>query len=178
MDGQITIDVENIQRHIKIFDIFRGLFILTIFFSHLHFLANTNLEIIYHKISYARLGVDYFFIMSGFVLEIGYQEKFCYGVSKRSWLTFIEKRISKIYLPYIICLFIGMIWCIYTGRIILASKDFIIRFLISVPLLQSVVPFGNYANSFNGVSWFLSCIFVFYIITPVLLYFNCVYTGQ
>lgn len=171
MDRKLNVYCQNQKKYINIIDIFRALAIFSIFLSHLQYLANTNFDNIYNKVSYARLGVDYFFVMSGFVLAFGYQEKFIKKVNKQEWFAFIKKRISKVYIPYIVCHVIGMIWFVYKNGGA-QWKDFLIRFVISVPLMQSVVPFGNYANSFNGVAWFLSCVFVFYLITPFLLHLN------
>lgn len=53
------------KKHINIFDIFRGVAIFSIFLSHLNFWNETNMAGVYYWVSYARLAVDFFFILSG-----------------------------------------------------------------------------------------------------------------
>lgn len=158
------------KKHINIFDIFRGVAIFSIFLSHLNFWNETNMAGVYYWVSYARLAVDFFFILSGFLLAYGMDGKSLKGKEYRN---FIAKKIEKFYPLYIVTLLIGIIWYWYRhyteGGVV---KDFIIRLIVSLPLLQSLVPIGNIANSFNGVFWFLSCTFVLYAISPWLLKIN------
>lgn len=158
------------KKHINIFDIFRGVAIFSIFLSHLNFWNETNMAGVYYWVSYARLAVDFFFILSGFLLAYGMDRKILKGKEYRD---FIIKKIKKFYPLYIATLLIGIIWYWYRHYSeVGVVKDFIIRLLVSLPLLQSLVPIGNIPNSFNGVCWFLSCTFVLYLISPLLLRIN------
>lgn len=47
-----------------------------------------------------------------------------------------------------------------------------IQFILTSTLIQSTTGILYYSHLFNGVAWFLSCIFVLYIIYPMIESFN------
>ena len=53
------------------------------------------------------LGVDLFFVLSGFVLALNYQRKF-QAVDRNAYIEFLWKRLARIYPVYIACLLITL----------------------------------------------------------------------
>ncbi len=152
----------------------RAVAMLTIFCSHLNYLAETSFAGLYSWISNGRFGVNFFLVLSGFVLALGYSHK----LNARSIsgdLSFVKKRIAKIYIPYIITMLLAIPWYVYwftseEGSILVHLL--ISRLLINLGMLQSVIPFEKYSVSINDVSWFISTIFFIYLFTPGIIRLN------
>ena len=49
---------------------------------------------------------------------------------------------------------------------------FISRLFINISMIQSIIPFDKYSTSINGVSWFVSTIFIIYLLTPGIIRLN------
>ena len=74
----------------------RALAMLTVFFSHLDYLGETSFRGLYSLISNGRFGVNFFLVLSGFVIALGYNNKL--NINNRIQdVNFVKKRISKIY---------------------------------------------------------------------------------
>ncbi|WP_165222059.1 acyltransferase family protein [Affinirhizobium pseudoryzae] len=108
----------------------------------------------------AYLAVDFFFILSGFVLSVAYVDKF---KSKDFYMNFITDRISRIYPLHILTLFalipIHILYYITSGGKILESgwsyQDGIFyTFVLNVLLIQNVGV--NSSVSWNAPSWSIS----------------------
>ena len=148
----------------------RVLAMLTVFCSHLDYLAETPLQGFYSWIDNGRFGVNFFLVLSGFVLALGYSEKLNARHVPQD-VQFLKKRISKIYIPYLITLILAIPLHIFRQGS-LNAKLLISRLIINIAMLQSVIPFAKYATSINDVSWFISTIFILYLLTPVILRLN------
>ena len=152
----------------------RAVAMLTVFCSHLVYLSETSLEGFFSWIDNGRLGVNFFLVLSGFVLALGYSKKL--DANNTSWdVLFVKKRISKIYIPYLITLILAVPLHIYNDKLNEGSlniKLLIGRLIINIGMIQSVIPFEKYSKSINGVSWFISTIFILYIFTPSILRLN------
>ena len=152
----------------------RAVAMLTVFCSHLVFLAETPLQGIYSWIDNGRFGVNFFLVLSGFVLAFGYSKKLDANSLSRD-VYFEKKRISKIYVPYLITLILAVPLHIYHVELdegSLSIELLIRRLIINIGMFQSVIPFAKYSRSINGVSWFISTIFILYLLTPGLLRLN------
>ena len=85
------------------------------------------------------------------------------------------KHIKKIYVIYLITMAIGLIATVflefYHGKSILfvlllnATKTF-----LAIPLLQTATGTMMFGWAYNGVCWFLSCLFCIYLFSPMLIY--------
>lgn len=152
----------------------RALVMMTIFCCHLSYLAETSFQGLYLLIGNGRLGVDFFLVLSGFVMALSYSNKMNEnGVSQD--LDFVKKRISKIYLPYLITMVLAI--PLYIINTILEGwtldvKLLITRVIINCGMIQSAIPFLKYSTSINHVSWFISTIFIIYLFTPAILRLN------
>lgn len=152
----------------------RALAMLTIFCSHLSYLAETPFHGFYPLISNGRFGVNFFLVLSGFVLAIGYSNKLDSNNIIQD-VQFVKKRISKIYIPYLITMILAIplyIFQVTPSEGPLSAKLLISRLIINVGMMQSVIPFAKYSASINGVSWFISTIFIIYLFTPYILRLN------
>lgn len=105
-------------------------------------------------------GVSFFFILSGFVLCDGYQQKF--GEKQISYGAFIKKRIAKIYPLHVLC-FIGAF------ILTLHMEHNPLVWLANLLLLQSWSPDANVHFSANVVSWFLSAMLFLYLLFPFIV---------
>lgn len=148
----------------------RVLAMLTVFCSHLDYHAETPLQFFSPWIDNGRFGVNFFLVLSGFVLALGYSEKLNARHISQD-VRFIKKRISKIYIPYLITLILAIPLHIYRQGS-LNIKLLISRLIINIAMLQSVIPFAKYSISINDVSWFISTISVLYLFTPGVLGLN------
>lgn len=165
------------NKRIRVITPLRGIAIFTIFISHLSFWSESNLNKLFKYISFARFGVVFFFVLSGFVVAYGYSDKFQGEIQKNDYLRFIKGRIFKIYPIYIMSLVISAPLVInnlqkigITG--IAAIKNIVWKFILSLTLMQSIFPFKGIPHVINGVAWFLSTIFIIYLFVPFILKLN------
>lgn len=109
--------------------------------------------------------MTFFFILSGFCIALGYSDKF-QVLDFDKIKTFIMKRIIKIYPLYILTGFIGLIIAIVTKKVLWVKLcEFIFLYMT---MIQSFLK--NY-SMFNSVAWFVSAIFLCYLLTPFVFYF-------
>lgn len=100
-------------------------------------------------------GVAFFFILSGFVLSIGYGEQIRKGLF--DYRLFLKRRLLKSYPLHIFCLLFFLI----VSRSTIDGKV-----ALNALLLQSWVPDAEYYFSCNSVSWFLSSLLFCYLLFP------------
>ena len=152
----------------------RAIAMLTIFCCHLSYLAETPFNGFYSLIKNGRFGVNFFLVLSGFVIAIGYSNKVnANGIVQD--INFVKKRISKIYIPYIITMILAIPWYIYNVTLEESSLNTRLlfgRLFINIGMVQSAIPFEKYSYSINDVSWFISTIFIIYLLTPAILRLN------
>ena len=122
---------------------------------------------LHHTINYnggGSLGVEFFFILSGFVMTIGYKDRILN--ESFSYIDFVKKRAVKYYPLHWLCLLLALFLKAYRGEFTSGS---IVPLIINAALLQSWVPYESVYFSFNAASWFLSDILFFVCLFPVLL---------
>jgi peptidoglycan/LPS O-acetylase OafA/YrhL len=139
---------------LKVIDYLRGYSIFTLVLFHL--LGSFELSNILSKaINFGGAGVHVFVLCSGFGL--------CLSQINRplNYLQFIKKRFLKIYIPYIIIIFISaLIPFIYTNGDKLTA-------VLSHAFLFKMVD-EHLMSSFGAQFWFISMILQFYAIFPLL----------
>ena len=102
-------------------------------------------------------GVAFFFVLSGFVLSLGYGQRISQATF--SFRSFMCRRLLKIYPLHLLCLV----------AVLMISRPLIdLRVVLNVLLLQCWVPLKDYYFSCNSVSWFLSCMLFCYLAFPWL----------
>lgn len=134
----------------------RGIFALIIFFHHFNFLKGQGGMFA----AGGDAGVAFFFVLSGFVLSYGYENKIdsiCNNISQYGY--FIGKRISKLFPLH----FLGLLWAIA-----LVKFNFSIQDLLNFLFLQAWIPFPEWYFSGNSVGWCLSDFVFFYFLFPLI----------
>jgi len=132
----------------------RGLAFAGIFLGHFYYFGWTPVS------------VSVFFILSGFLLTVkknSSYESYSLADSFKEAL----RRISKLYPLHIIMMLVSIPFVIYRAGGVHLS-DLMIKIGCNVLLIQSLVPSADINASLNGVSWFLSTLFVLYILFPFL----------
>ncbi|MBR1389559.1 MAG: acyltransferase [Prevotella sp.] len=133
----------------------RFVFLVMIFLSHFA----------YHGIgawdAFGDCGVAFFFMLSGFVLSVGYGPRL--SDHSFSFSTFMRRRLIKLYPLHLLCL---------VFYLIVSHSGFGIPVLLNALLLQSWIPDPDIYFSCNSVSWFLSSLMFCYLVFPVA--YRCV----
>jgi peptidoglycan/LPS O-acetylase OafA/YrhL len=112
----MSLDVPKQQKHLRELDSLRGIAAVAVMFFHFHFLweesPHQNWEerlFMFPPLKFVIAGhaaVILFFLLSGFVLALPQIRG-----KKQSYAGFISKRICRIYLPYLVALFLAVLGC-------------------------------------------------------------------
>ena len=159
----------------------RFFFIITIVLSHFTFL-NDYFDS-FAIFANGQFGVLFFFMISGFGLTLKNQTTnstlLNSKVTLKSSIQFGTKRVSKIYLLYIVTMLLVVPLTIHKtivtdgqSNILLSIGKVFAKILIAPTLLQSLTGTSMLSQMFNSVAWFLSTIFILYMLYPVLEKFN------
>ncbi len=113
-------------------------------------------------ISHGFLGVQLFFVISGFVVTLPFAKHFLLGERKPSLRAFFIKRVTRIEPPYVIALVLFAI-----GVLAIAPQNFrLADFLTGLVYLRTAV-FGDSPWAFF-ISWSLEIEVQFYVLAPFL----------
>ena len=152
----------------------RAVAMLTIFCSHLGCLDVPPYKGLYALLGGGRLGVNFFLVLSGFVVAYGYSGSFK-GPDTAGDIRFVKKRVLKLYLPYLVTMILALPLHIINFTAWEGSLDvrlLLTRLCINLAMVQSAVPFAKYSVSINDVAWFISTIVIIYLLTPGILRLN------
>ena len=116
-------------------------------------------------------GVEFFFILSGFVLSIGFGTKIDGG--EFYYKQFLYGRILKIYPAHIVALTMSLALGLYAG----IAHFSILKTLIDIAMLQSWSLSSDIIFYGNGPSWFISTLLFCYALFP-FLYRNITTKGK
>lgn len=111
------------------------------------------------------LGVEVFFVLSGFILAYNYSERFA-ELRKGQYLDFIVLRIARIYPVHLVSLlFLGLLFVAASALHFSINAIYTPpNFLANVFLLQAVPPFF----ALNGPAWSICAEFAAYLAFPFL----------
>jgi len=113
-------------------------------------------------------GVEFFFLLSGFILTYNYLDEFRRPTRRSIW-NFYVARWARIYPVHVLTALAALpttLALIRQGHI----HDPIAVAVSHLLLVQSFVPItSSGVNAFNGVSWSLSVEFCFYLVLPLLI---------
>lgn len=144
----------------------RGIFILFIVFSHTfpqsQFFQSLPL-VPFISLYGGQLGNSMFFILSGYLMALSYKERIRSG--NLPFGKFLMRRLHKLYPMYIITNAIMMIFQIIENGI----SVFSIRRFVFTLLIQSGCGLHN-ELPYHGATWFVTAIFVCYIVYYFLTY--------
>lgn len=107
--------------------------------------------------NYGSSGVLLFFFASGYGLYCSQYKK------KRKYLSFINHRLKKIYIPYVIVVLVSACFpSMYSTNGVIAD------------VLANILQYGTYVpkyfNTLGGHFWYIGTIIQFYLIFPILFY--------
>jgi len=112
------------------------------------------------------IGVDFFFIISGFILTLPLVNSF----EKFSYKKFLIRRITRLEPPFVICILV--LFCLQIAVGYLPFRD-------NVPHLLATLTYSHFLiygvwSPINPVTWSLETEFQFYLVAPLLawLYFQ------
>jgi len=114
------------------------------------------------------LGVDVFFVLSGFVLALNYAHHFKSDISFARCKDFIIKRIARIYPLYIVITILFSLKYMYNFSGQELNNYKLDDFAACALMIQS---WGFGFNSVAGATWSLSTEFFAYLVFPVLILF-------
>ena len=177
-----SFDISGAQNSTKINSLtgMRFFAIMIIVISHLEFLKNySNIGYVYWQYFHnATLGVDFFFVLSGFGLmlsDINRNGFTIYNkINLKNLINYGVNHIRKIYPLYISTIVIGIPLYIYEAHVsgksfLLIVKLIFLKLLACIFLIQSVFGMSWLSHAFNGVCWFLSCLFCIYLVSPIYI---------
>ncbi len=132
-------------------DYLRGFSILTVVLMHLSFYFHQIPEMALKIAGIGGTGVHAFFLCSGIGLYLSYEKR------KMTYVQFLKRRFSKIYLPYIIIVLISFFipW-------MYKKEDRVAALMSHVFLYKMFIP--EYEESFGVHFWFISTIIQFYFL--------------
>ena len=134
-----------------VFQSLRFVFVMMIFMSHFAYRDVNPFD------AGGDCGVAFFFLLSGFVMSMGYGRSITDGSFRFGH--YIRRRIQKIYPLHLFCLILF---------ILLFRPELDSKLPLNVLLLQAWIPDSAYYFSYNGVAWFLSCLLFCYLLFPFL----------
>jgi peptidoglycan/LPS O-acetylase OafA/YrhL len=114
---------------------------------------------------HTHVAVDFFFLLSGFVLTHVYHDRFASGCSLPQLRAFLARRIARIYPLHLATMFM----VIAVARFTLSDDDRE-QLLPSLVLVQAWGWFDRYA--LNAPAWSISCEFAAYLAFPLLSWFT------
>ncbi|MGH8000709.1 MAG: acyltransferase family protein [Brasilonema sp.] len=153
-------------KRLNLIQVFRGLAAVLVVFAHTDLIYNQNFnqDFLFKITTFGGSGVDFFFVLSGFIMfyihqkDIGHQNKL--GI-------FLFKRFTRVYPLY---------WVILTSKIVasfLFSDSSNIKEISIGELIKAFLLFpqdrGILSSSFLGVSWTLSFEIFFYLMFGLLI---------
>ena len=146
-----------------------------IFLSHMEFLSNYSYGEIYTQYLHnATIGVDYFFVLSGFGLMAA-----CKAQRKKSTYCIVGgiryglEKIKNVYSPYIISMIAMVPYVLYISmadnKVFSTILKTGMKFLLCGTMMQSLSGMLKFTHAFNGAGWFISTIFIIYCAAPKML---------
>lgn len=155
----------NSKRKIFSYNALKGIGAFGILFSHMSYLSegkNPFWSWFYeHFMRYGSRCSSLFFVISGFFLA--------YTWKKADFGTYIKGKLRRIY-PLTLIVFILAFICSFiqsdtvNGNMAVGSPMWMISIILNITLLKAFVPNREIFYSFYGPSWYISVLFVFYII--------------
>ena len=112
------------------------------------------------------IGVDVFFVLSGFILAHNYLHRFQNGVSAGQWGRFLQQRLARIYPTHLVTLLIMLALFLLFGPLDPAVPYTPASFLANVFLVHAWGGPGLW--TWNYPAWRISCEWAAYLTFPVL----------
>lgn len=147
------------MKKIEIIDFLKGYSIFTIIVFH--YLLTLNLPDPFGRLIYfGGTGVHLFVVLSGIGLYLSYLNK------PENYITYLKKRFSKVYIPYVIVVLItalfALLFNIFDGSLYALGGHIFLYKMFDEKII----------GSYGYPLWFISMIFQFYFIFYLIIYFK------
>jgi peptidoglycan/LPS O-acetylase OafA/YrhL len=147
------------------------IFALSIFLNHLTFINSSPqgkfiFDNYFHN---GGFGVVFFFLSSGFMLALKYVDNYK-TVTYDNYKDFIIRRISKTYPLYFITMTVVFVVSLISQHSIADSIKLLVKLALCIPMMQTLTI--KYWGLFNSAAWFISCLFILHLLTPLILKFS------
>lgn len=157
---------------IEVFTPIRGIAAILVAFSHMNFIWERHSELTF--LGNGNFSVIIFFMLSGFVLMYRYGNQITQRMSFGEYKGFIKKRVGKIYVLYMLTELVFFIFVvggevIHKGGGMEVFLKYVVQLLYTSTMLQSLAPFASICWVLNTTLWYISVLFVFYLLTPALI---------
>jgi peptidoglycan/LPS O-acetylase OafA/YrhL len=154
-------------KRLNLIQVFRGLAAILVVFAHTDLIFNQNLnqDFLFKIFTFGGSGVDFFFVLSGFI--IFYVHRYEIGNPNRL-KPFLFKRITRIYPLYWVILLSKIsasLFFAYDSDISQRSIGEFVKAFLLFPLDRHIL-----STSFLGVSWTLTFEVLFYILFGLLIW--------
>ncbi len=153
---------ESKNRYLNSLQIFRGIAALMVVVHHavgsLKYYHNTNNSFLQGIGTFGKFGVDFFFILSGFIISYSVYYKYS---EPESFKKYIKNRIIRIYIPYLPIGILMYFLYVYFPGFSNGSRE------ISLLTSLTLFPDGNPALS---VAWTLTFELFFYVVFSISFY--------
>ncbi|NTS78289.1 acyltransferase [Catenovulum sp. SM1970] len=153
----------------------RGIAAFLVVLYHIKFYLNQyefsdQVSWLYNK---GYLAVDFFFILSGFIIAYNYQKLFSDRISKSDLTPFLIKRFARIFPLHA---FVMLCFCLVPLAFFVTGKPInsiysIENFIIKLLLLDAWLLGTDFWNTWNISSWTISSEFFAYLCFPVLAFY-------
>ena len=120
-------------------------------------------------IGHGYLGVDLFFVLSGFVMALNYGRMFEAGLSAPAYVEFLGRRIARVYPLYLVATVCGL-FLVVMGCLQAPHSSIAITFLINLLMIQS----WGLTESLDAPAWSISAEWAAYLLFPAML-FPCLF---
>ena len=149
--------------NLKYIDALKGIAILLVVLVHFNQSFNAPNHIIRLLSGLGSHGVQFFFIISAFLLCCSYYKNI--SSQNYSLLRFVRDRISRVLPLYYVSLVVYIIMRLTIGAFggLVIWKSVICHIL----LINGLIP--NYINDLLGIEWYVADLFILYSLTPILL---------
>lgn len=134
----------------------RFIFCTLVFLHHLDMFNDLNIpgwEGVMKYLFEGFIGVNFFFVLSGFVISYAYGKKIKEKLIGGS--SFLFYRFARLWPLHIITLI---------ATIILYENEINLQTVVHITLLQSLIPHSSFAFFYNGVAWCVSVEMIFYFV--------------
>lgn len=117
-----------------------------------------------YKIGAGPIAVTAFFVLSGYLIALGYNNKFN-KLTVKSYKTFLIKRCIRLYPLHFLAFLVGIFYVVSAG-----FDTSFAAVLLHLFLFQTYVNIGIQVFYFSGTSWFIADLFFLYALTPFLVH--------
>lgn len=168
--GRIRAKLRRMEmKRLRQLDGLRFIMFCVILLSHFEFLWNYPYGAFYRRFLYnSTMGVDYFFLLSGFGIYYSSRDQ----VKMRTGgISFAIRKIRKVYPLYVVSLLLSYPYAVMLMRTYRTDWLYpivtnLILLLLALTLLQELSGMMVLSHAINGVGWFLSTLFLSYMLCP------------